>query len=64
MTQNVDLQVKVKFVVDPKDLQAALSGGGSGGGGGGAAGPSVKRGSKGGLPFMSPAGPVGDSAWF
>ena len=34
MTQNVDLQVKVKFVVDPKDLQAALSGGGSGGAGG------------------------------
>jgi hypothetical protein len=29
MTQNVDLQVKVKFIVDPKDLQAALSGGGS-----------------------------------
>lgn len=34
MTQNVDLQVKVKFVVDPKDLQNALSGGVGGGGGG------------------------------
>jgi hypothetical protein len=38
MTQNVDLQVKVKFIVDPKDLQAALSGGGSGGPGGGSVG--------------------------
>ncbi len=42
MTQNVDLQVKVKFIVDPKDLQAALSGGGAqskGAGGSGGGGP-------------------------